>query len=85
MLRKGQQEEPRATSRGASGPHDGPAMVPDTPDDLGIEGAGPRADGGRADGAQVGHDPTDDEGPSGPPLDPELPPDARRRRVDFNA
>eukprot|EP00959_Pyramimonas_sp_CCMP1952_P303370 6348683-Pyramimonas_sp.AAC.1 len=30
-------------------------------------------------------DPTDDEGPSGPPPGPELPPGAKRRRVNFKA
>eukprot|EP00959_Pyramimonas_sp_CCMP1952_P243531 5090426-Pyramimonas_sp.AAC.1 len=47
-----QQEKPHATSGGPSGSHEGPALAPDTPDELGMEGAGPRADGGRADGAQ---------------------------------
>eukprot|EP00959_Pyramimonas_sp_CCMP1952_P416924 8734829-Pyramimonas_sp.AAC.1 len=51
-----QREKPHATSGGASGSREGPATVPDTPDDLGVEGAGPHADGGRADGARGGHD-----------------------------
>eukprot|EP00959_Pyramimonas_sp_CCMP1952_P087808 1837264-Pyramimonas_sp.AAC.1 len=50
-----------------------------------MERAEPHANGGRADEAQEGRDPTDDEGPSGPPPDPELPPGARRRRVELDA
>eukprot|EP00959_Pyramimonas_sp_CCMP1952_P105755 2211419-Pyramimonas_sp.AAC.1 len=59
--------------------------APDTPDVVGMEGVEPHANGERADEALAGPDPTGDEGPSGPPPDPELPPGARRRRVEFNA
>eukprot|EP00959_Pyramimonas_sp_CCMP1952_P266803 5578038-Pyramimonas_sp.AAC.1 len=50
-----------------------------------MEGAESHANGGRADEALDGHDPTDDEGPSGQPPDPAPPPGARRRRVAFDA
>eukprot|EP00959_Pyramimonas_sp_CCMP1952_P138898 2907373-Pyramimonas_sp.AAC.1 len=58
---------------------------PGAPAAYGMEGDEPRAHGEGVDKVTDGHDPTDDEGPSGPPPDPEIPPGARRRRVEVSA
>eukprot|EP00959_Pyramimonas_sp_CCMP1952_P080965 1691608-Pyramimonas_sp.AAC.1 len=58
---------------------------PGAPDAHGMEGGEPRVHCEGVDEVRDGHDPTDGGGPSGPPPGPELPPGARRRRVEFSA
>eukprot|EP00959_Pyramimonas_sp_CCMP1952_P146354 3063822-Pyramimonas_sp.AAC.1 len=57
----------------------------DAPNAHGEEEEDPHTHGEGAVNVAPDDDPTDDEGPSGPPPDQGLPPGAKRKRVDFKA